>query len=270
MPEGRPHSATLQRASIELTLIQVDHTGTVSHDYKCKALNSEGFGDEAEGNLGEMLDGLQEGEHLYLRVTQAMHGDDSHSLTISATRIPGNQVQVSLFNPNGWRRIARSDSYSRIPAIGKTVSLKDAREALGSLPGGVIELPAHMSGGVSPNWHASSAGEPLSVWLSAVNPEMQWQATGQRMTPQKANDCSIEVEFAWLASVLSEADYKLVKAHVLNILTQAALYHQLDKRVVERLRERVTSSLSAHAMATDRCETPPAKIARTDAGRRIG
>ncbi|MBW8833131.1 MAG: hypothetical protein JF606_27880 [Burkholderiales bacterium] len=74
--------------------------------------------------------------------------------------------------------------------------------------------------------------------------------------------------FAWLASVLPEADYKLAKAHVLNILTQAALYHDLDKRVVERLREHVTSGLSAHAMPTGRCETPRCRVADADDGPR--
>ncbi|MBW8830670.1 MAG: hypothetical protein JF606_14790 [Burkholderiales bacterium] len=252
----------LERPSIELELTRVDHSGAASHDYRCNALSGEGFGDEAEGDLGEMLDRLKDGEHLYLNATHAIRGD-AHSMAISATRLPGDRVRVSLFNPNGWHRVARSGSHSRIPAIAKTVSLKDARAALVSLAGGVIEVPVHMRGGVSPIWHDPAAGEPLFVWLSALNPKVQWHSTGQRMTPQKGPDCSVEVVFAWLASVLPEADYKLAKAHVLNILTQAALYHDLDKRVVERLRERVTSGLSAHAMATGRCETPPAKVART-------
>jgi hypothetical protein len=86
--------------------------------------------------------------------------------------------------------------------------------------------------------------------LRAVGPESMLQPTGQRMTPQKGQDCLIEVQFAWLASVLPEADYKLAKAHVLNVLTEAAEANDLDEEVLERLRQRATSSLSAHAMAT--------------------
>lgn len=241
----------LARPSIELTLTRVDVTGKASHDYRCKAWNGEGFGDEAEGDLGEFLESLEQGEHLYLRTGHAVCGE-AHSLAISATRLSGNQVQISLFNPNGWDRSICSNSHDRTPAIGKTVSLENARVALSALAGGIIEPPVHMRVRANRNWHDTAAGEPLAVWLRGVNPELSLQPTGHRMTPQKGGDCSIEVMFAWLASMLPEADYKLAKAHVLNILTQAALYHDLDMRVVERLRERVTSSLSAHAMAISR------------------
>lgn len=236
----------LERPFIEIKLTRVEEAGRDSHDYRCQILNGDGD-DDAMGDLGKMLERLEEGEHLYLRATHSIH-PECHSLAISATRLAGEQVQVSLFNSNGWGRIARSNTHDRFPAIGKTVSLDKARAALNSLAGGVIELPAPMRGRVSPIWHDLVAGAPLSAWLRAVNPELKMQPTGKHMTPQKDSDCAIEVEFAWLASVLSEADYKLAKAHVLNILTQAAVHNELHERVVKRLRDRVTSSLSAHAM----------------------
>ena len=74
------------------------------------------------------------------------------------------------------------------------------------------------------------------------------EATGRQMTPQKRDDCTLEVEFAWLANVLPEADYKLAKAHVLNMLAHAPAPAGVDEAVLQRLRERVTSSLSGQSV----------------------
>lgn len=69
------------------------------------------------------------------------------------------------------------------------------------------------------------------------------------MKPQKADDCAIEVEFAWLASVLPPADYKLAKAHVLNVLAQAAKTAGWSETELQRLQDRITTSLSGYAMS---------------------
>jgi hypothetical protein len=197
-----------------------------------------------------MLHALGPGEHLLLRGTQSQ-GDDAHALAISITRLDGGLVQVNLLNPNGWGGIARREDFVRYPAIGKVLTIDQAHAALVSLSGHVIEPPAVVqSSAARANWHQAENGAPLAAWLRAVGPDSVLRPTGLRMTPQKGQDCLIEVQFAWLASVLPEADYKLAKAHVLNILTEAAEANDLEEEVLERLRQRATSSLSAHAMAT--------------------
>jgi len=77
-------------------------------------------------------------------------------------------------------------------------------------------------------------------------------------TPQKAGDCGIEALFAFMASALQPADYKLAKATCLNTLVQLAdrpkppgTAHANPALQVARrhLQERITSSLSGHMVA---------------------
>ena len=240
----------LERPFIEVSLDAVEQPDGAARAYRCEVLEPElGYGEPAH-DLGEMLHALGPGEHLLLHGTQS-RGDVAHSLAVSITRLDGGLVQVNLLNPNGWVGIARRENFDRHPAIGKLMTLDQAHAALTSLSGQVIEPPAVVrSSAALVNWHRPANGAPLAAWLRALGPDSVLQPTGQRMTPQKGQDCLIEVKFAWLASVLPEADYKLAKAHVLNILTEAAEANDLDEGVLERLRQRATSSLSAHAMAT--------------------
>ncbi|WP_423598906.1 hypothetical protein [Roseateles sp. MS654] len=173
-------------------------------------------------------------------------------LAVSATRLSGTEVKLNLFNANGWHLVAGRRGFAEAPAIAKTVSLEDTRAALMSLRDGVVEPPEEFqSSPRSLHWHRVDGGAPLYAWLRDVDADSSpLQPTQQRMRLQKGNDCAVELEFAWLASVLPKADYKLAKAHVLNMLLQAAIANGLHQNVQQRLRERVTSSLSAHAMET--------------------
>jgi hypothetical protein len=228
----------LERPFIEIMLDAVEQPDGTARGYRCEVVEPDLRYDEPEHDLGEMLHALTPGEHLLIRGTQS-RGDDAHALAISITRLDGGLVQVNLLNPNGWGGIARREDFEQ------------AHAALTSLSGHVIEPPAVVqSSAALANWQQVENGAPFAHWLRAVGPDSILQPTGQRMTPQKGEDCLIEVQFAWLASVLPEADYKLAKAHVLNILTEAAEANDLDEDVLERLRQRATSSLSAHAMAT--------------------
>ena len=240
----------LERPFIEVMLDPVEQPDGAARGYRCEVFEPELRYGEPEHDLGEMLHALGPGEHLLLRGTQS-RGDDVHALAISITRLDGGLVQVNLLNPNGWGGIARREHFDRHPAIGKVLTIDQAHAALTSLSGHVIEPPAAMqSSAARASWHRVEDGSPFAAWLRAVGPDSVLQPTGQRMTPQKGEDCLIEVQFAWLASVLPEADYKLAKAHVLSILTGAAEANDLEEEVLERLRQRATSSLSAHAMAT--------------------
>lgn len=218
------------------TLVKLAHMS--SHAYLCSTVDMESGG---EIDLADRLAHLEDGAHLLLRVTQqGEHG--GHALAISATRLAGGQVQVSVFNPSGWEDL-------RDAAIGKTMRLEEACEALAALRHSVVSLPVEMRGKADDAWRDPWVGMPLATWLGAAGADPAWNPTAQRMTPQKHSDCSIEVEFAWLASVLPEADYKLAKANVLSALMHASTPSDGDGQVPQRLRERVTSSLSGYAMA---------------------
>jgi len=200
---------------------------------------------------GHRLMHLEEGEHLFLRVAQEV-GREAHALAISATRLPGGQVQLSIFNSHGWGHMSdglqlATGLTGRHAAVGKLMSLADASKALSFLNSHVVNF-ADRTPTEDGAWQAPGAGLPLWVWLSTFGPdEVELQPTGPQTTPQKSADCGIEVQFAWLASVLPEPDYKLAKAHVLNALTHAQ--DDSDPQALQHLKERVTSSLSGYAMA---------------------
>lgn len=200
---------------------------------------------------GRALMHLEEGEHLFLRVTQ-QSGDDAHALAVSATRHPGGQVQLNIFNSHGWGHMADGLQWAtglttRHAAVGKLMSVEDASRALTFLNSHVVNF-ADRSPMEDGAWNSPGAGLPLWVWLSTFgHDDVELQPTGPQTTPQKGADCGIEVQFAWLASVLPEADYKLAKAHVLSALAHAQ--DDGDMQALQHLKERVTSALSGHAMA---------------------
>jgi hypothetical protein len=238
----------LERPFIKVFFDAVEQPDGVALGYRCRVFEPDLPYGEPERDLGAMLHALSPGEHLLLRGSQR-RGDDVHVLPISLTRLDEDRVYVNLLNSNGWGAIAHRGDFFRRPGIGKVLTIDQASAALMSLSGQVIEPPA-LGQSAPASWHQSANGAPLAAWLRAVGPESVLQPTGQRMTPQKGPDCLIEANFAWLGSVLPEADYKLAKAHVLNILAEAAEANELDEGVLERLWQRATSSLSAHAMAT--------------------
>ncbi|GAB4090844.1 hypothetical protein [Hydrogenophaga soli] len=218
------------------TLVKLAHMSP--HAYLCSTVDVESGG---EVDLAGRLAHLEDGAHLLLRVTQqGEHG--GHALAISATRLSRAEVRVSVFNPSGWE-----DPHDA--AIGKIMRLEDACEALTALRHSVVSLPVEMRGEADEAWRDPWVGMPLATWLGAAGTTPDWNPSAQRMTPQKHSDCSIEVEFAWLASVLPEADYKLAKANVLSTFLHASTPNDGDGQVQQRLRERVTSSLSGYAMA---------------------
>jgi hypothetical protein len=200
---------------------------------------------------GRALMHLEEGEHLFLRVAQ--QGErDAHALAVSATLLPGGQVRLSIFNSLGWGHMSEglqlaTGLTSRHAAVGKLMSLEDASKALSFLSSHVVDF-ADRTPTEDAAWRAPGAGLPLWVWLSTFGPDdVELQPTGPQTTPQKSADCGIEVQFAWLASVLPEADYKLAKANVLDALAHSQ--EERDGLVLQHLKERVTSSLSGYAMA---------------------
>jgi hypothetical protein len=203
-------------------------------------------------DLPERLQDLEQGEHLLTRIVLERETGGAHALAISATRLSDSEVRLSLINSNGWRVVAQRDGFEAAPAIAKTVSLNAACMALESLRDGFEPPAEYQSSPLSHDWHRLAGGAPLYAWLDKVPSNSRLMPTRDRMRPQKGQDCAIETEFAWLATVLPRADYKLAKAHVLNALLQAAMTNGLGKEVQQRLRDRVTTSLSAHAMETGR------------------
>jgi len=242
-----PVAVRRARESLEESL-SVELVPTPSGGY----LSSAGAGENADP--ADRLRRLEEGAHLFVRVAQEF-GEDAHALAISATRLPGSQVQLSIFNSHGWGHLSDGLGLSaglttRHPAIGKVMQLEDACRAMEFLNNRVVNFSdrTEQEDGA---WRSPGAGLPLFVWLQTFGPDgVDLEPTGPQMTPQRFADCGIEVQFAWLASVLPEADYKLAKAHVLNTLMHAPGSDEVDEVALQRLRERVTSSLSGHAMAT--------------------
>lgn len=204
-------------------------------------------------NLPERLKDLAQGEHLLTRIGLAREAR-GHALAISATRLSDSEVRLTLINSGGWKLGARRPGFEAEPvlAVAKTVSLNDACIALASLRDGVEPTAEFQSSPHRHDWHQPVEGAPLYAWLDKVDPNSRLMPTEHRLKPQKGRDCAIETEFAWLATVLPKADYKLAKAHVLNTLLQTAMTTGLRHGVRERLRDRVTTSLSAHAMETGR------------------
>jgi hypothetical protein len=248
--------AAVQRAREALeqpyTEVQLVKSG---RGYHCSAHGLESqYGSAPQQALGDRLLQLDEGAHLVVRANQAVpvmaDGQEAwkgHALMVSATRLPQGQVQMTIFNSHGWGYIDESLS-NRDPGIGKVMPLQEACAALDSLQGGVVSLPGSMWK-KSNEWNDPAIGLALAIWLGKAGSEPTLEATGRQMKPQKRDDCTVEVEFAWLAHVLPEADYKLAKAHVLNMLLHAPAPEGVEEAVLQRLRERVTSSLSAHSVA---------------------
>jgi hypothetical protein len=238
----------LERPYVQLDMVPLDG----SRDYRCKALLCE-HADEVPDAMGEMLHGLDLGAHLLVRAKMGPAGGSRHMMGINVTRLSADWVQVNLINSNTWQKMVTRPEFERAPAVGKPLPLSVASAGLTSLQVDVVQCPqAFRSDRGRGVWDAPSSGAPLAAWLRALGPATVLQPAGHRTTPQKGEDCVVEMELAWLTTVLPQAEYKLAKAHILNVLRQTAEVNKLDQDVVQRLDERITSSLSAHAMAIGR------------------
>jgi hypothetical protein len=119
----------------------------------------------------------------------------------------------------------------------------------------------------APGWVCS--GEPLHAWLaglgtaSAGGLQADFHRAGRPLltAPQKDNDCTVERIFAFMATALPPADYKLAKAAGLNLLVQVADRLEPPGTVASGsaledarcyLQWRATSSLSGSAVAQGR------------------
>jgi len=239
---------TLERPFLQFTLASVGEDDAYE--------TTEGSVDEqAAQDLAQQMQYLAQGEQLLVRVRLLRWPTDcdseTHRVAVAATRLSDTAVRLSVINPNGWSLATGDNDFAENPIMAKTVSLGDACIALASLRSGVVEPPQDDSSSTRGDvWHHVTGGAALHAWLSSVNPDSPMQATPPRMPPQKGADCAIEQEFAWLASVLPKADYKLAKANVLNALVRAAEANDIGEEMQRLLRKRLNSSLSARAMET--------------------
>jgi hypothetical protein len=214
-----------------------------------RASKPAGVGDEYlwlsdafDYDADKMLQSLGEGEHLLMRSDVTVFTKGGHALAISATRLEEENVRLSVFNSNGWA--------DRSPAAFKTMPLPYAAAALQAIGGDLFGPAVNLPQQAHDFWEHPGAGMPLLSWLHNAGPhESMPQLSEQRMASQKSGDCGVEVQFAWLASVLPHADYKMAKAHVLNVLAQAAKTAGRSEPELLRLQDRITTSLSGYAMS---------------------
>ncbi|WP_157604417.1 hypothetical protein [Rhizobacter sp. Root1221] len=199
-------------------------------------------GGDLDDPLATSLESMVEGGHVFFSVGQKNRGD-GHALGVSVTNLGNDEAQVSIFNSNGWSACLASRHNPLV--ISGSTSMWGAHRMLAGLATDTIE-PSTDSRMPRRDWDDAAAGASVFHWMKSygMEPSIRDIRATRPMTPQKSGDCMLEVRFAWLASVLPQADYKLVKANTLNILSDHAV------GVASRsLKERVTSSLSGHAMA---------------------
>lgn len=212
------------------------------------------------------LAGLQPGRHSYVRVT-LVHDNAAHALALAFRKEDRGRVRLAAINPAGWPQGVAGDAGDSgrdrvVPAVFRVVGVAEAATALAGLLAG--RLPPGPAPEDARNWMGS--GAPLHAWLtglgtaSAEGLRADFHHAGRplRTAPQKGNDCTIERIFAFMATALPPADYKLAKAAGLNLLVQLA--DRLEPpgttapgSAVEAarcyLQWRLTSSLSGSAVA---------------------
>jgi hypothetical protein len=189
-------------------------------------------------------------------------GGWSHSLGLAVQKQADGRVRLSVINSNGWPMQPRARG-ACTPGVFKTMGQDEAVAAIQDLlSGGIPPRPEGMS---MRDWTFTGLGRPLLTWFKGAGPadaeiSTDFHGTGRPLasSPQKTEDCTSESLFAFLATVLPPADYKLAKAACLNTLVQicdqleppgtAAANSPLQK-ARRRLQERITSSLSGHMVA---------------------
>jgi hypothetical protein len=185
-----------------------------------------------------------------------------HSLGLAVQKQADGRVRLSVINSNGWPMQPRARG-ACTPGVFKTMGQDEAVAAIQDLlSGGIPPRPEGMS---MRDWTFTGLGRPLLTWFKGAGPadaeiSTDFHGTGRPLasSPQKTEDCTSESLFAFLATVLPPADYKLAKAACLNTLVQicdqleppgtAAANSPLQK-ARRRLQERITSSLSGHMVA---------------------
>jgi hypothetical protein len=221
------------------------------------------------GTAAARLAGLKPGQHWHVRVqSQGEEEHNRHAMGMAIQRLPEGDFRIGVLNSNGWEAAMgapRDNGPSRIQHVYRTVDMEHAVAAMEQLLKGPIP-PASASG--QQLWADSAAGCPLVEWLSQVGPpgsevgvDAHRDEAGRPVvtTRQKAGDCGIEAMFAFMASALQPADYKLAKAACLNTLVQIA--DRLEppgtasadsdlQAARRRLQERITTSLSGSMVAS--------------------
>lgn len=192
----------------------------------------------------EKLARLVPAQHWYIRVTaehDVFEGKSDkriatrqHSLGVGIQKQPDGHLRVSVINPNGWSTRPPTTTpwlspwrrqVADIPAVFKTVSQDDADTAMHALLSNHWPIrPQELS---KPRWTETASGQPLLAWLEGMGPagsrlSADFHGDGQPLVsaPQKSGDCGIESLFAFMATALQPADYKLAKAACLATLMQ--------------------------------------------------
>jgi len=215
------------------------------------------------------LASLRPGRHSYVRVT-LVHGNASHALAIAVRKERHGQVRLAAINPAGWPQVPAGDvgasSTDRVmPAVFRMMDVDAAATALAGLL--ARRLPPGPAPEEAPGWVRS--GEPLRAWLAGLGTaspsglQADFHGTGRPLlrADQKGDDCTVERIFAFMATALPPADYKLAKAAGLNLLVQLADRLEPPGTVARGsaledargyLQWRATSSLSGSAVAQRR------------------
>lgn len=192
----------------------------------------------------ERLANLGPQQHWYIWVTAEHDGfkhrsdqkiaASGHSLGMGIQKQPDGNFRVSVINPNGWPKTPhesrayplpwRNPTTDR-PALFKTVTLDEADTAMQALLSN--HWPIRPPGLRKTAWTEAALGRPLLAWLQNMGParstlSADFHGDGRPLVsaPQKSGDCGIESLFAFMATALQPADYKLAKAACLATLMQ--------------------------------------------------
>jgi hypothetical protein len=215
--------------------------------------------------FGRQLAGLEPAQHAYVRIT-LVNGEAAHALAIGVRREADGRVRLSIINPAGWPQAeARMGGLVQpgraVLAVYKTVGIHAAVAAMSALLEGRMPDCPEAQGVRGP----ASPGHALHAWLEGIDagataPQADFHGTGRPLlgVAQKEDDCPIERVFAFMATVLPPADYKLAKAAGLNALVQVA--DRLEppgtaaagsplQAARQRLQQRITTTLSGYMVA---------------------
>jgi hypothetical protein len=212
-----------------------------------------------------LLAGLAPARHAYVRVA-LVNGEAGHALAIAVRKEPGRRVRLAIINPAGWPQAAACvdrpvHPRQVVPAVFKTVGIDAAAAAMSALLAGRMPNCPEAEGVQGP----TSPGHALYAWLEGIDdgataPQADFHGTGRPLlgVAQKKDDCTIERVFAFMATALPPADYKLAKAAGLNALVQladrlepphAAAAGSPLQQARRHLLQRMTASLSGSALA---------------------
>jgi len=214
------------------------------------------------------LAGLEPGQHWYIPAVLEGAEASAHALGIGIQKLPDGDFRISVFNPNGWNRALWPWQDSKPDGVlhaHRTVDMAHAVAATKQL----LDVPLPPTDTTAEErWAEAGTGHQMMEWLSHLGPPGPKPPLGMDRdenhrpigsSAQKAGDCGVEVQFAFMASALQPADYKLAKAACLNTLVQLA--DRLEppgtapadsdlQAARRRLQERITTSLSGHMVAS--------------------